>query len=54
MRSEKVFYVVDAFSIPRLKYNIDRKKFLPATECGVGKQTMFGSAEDKTSVFVDR
>ena len=27
--SENVFNVIDAFTVPRLAYSVDRKKFLP-------------------------
>ena len=30
--TENVFNVIDAFTVPRLTYSVDRKKFLPDTK----------------------
>ena len=49
--NDKVFNLINAFSIPRLTYNADRKKFLPSTE---KKPCLHGTAKDKADMFRDR
>eukprot|EP00794_Sanderia_malayensis_P000497 gene497-1143_t len=49
--NDKVFNLIDAFSVPRFAYNADRKKFLPSTE---KRPCLHGEASDKTSMFKER
>ena len=39
--SENVFNVIDAFSVPRLTYSVDRKKFIPDKQAGLPEAKIF-------------
>ena len=49
--TEPILTVISAFEVPRFSYNVDRKKFLSATE----KQAeIIGPAVYKAKLFRDR
>ncbi|XP_065057553.1 DNA polymerase epsilon subunit 2-like [Rhopilema esculentum] len=48
---DKVFNLIDAYSLPRFIYSSDRKKFLPNTQT---KPSLHGTAQDKADIFRDR
>jgi hypothetical protein len=51
--SDKVFQVIDAFSVPRLFYNSDRKKFIPHS-ADESVPCLHGSARAKSDLFKER
>lgn len=50
--SEKVFTIIDAFTIPKFAYNQERKKFLPASDSSL--RSLYGSPDAKAAVFLNR
>merc|ERR1711976_176751 len=44
--TENVFNVIDAFTVPRLTYSVDRKKFLPDTK----PASIFADADSKANI----
>ncbi|XP_064467493.1 DNA polymerase epsilon subunit 2-like [Ornithodoros turicata] len=53
-QKEKLFEVIDAFSIPSLTYHSERKKFLPREFVGLPKPRLFGNADSKALLFQER
>ncbi|XP_078483526.1 DNA polymerase epsilon subunit 2 [Ciona intestinalis] len=52
--SGQTFSVIDAFEVPKFIYSKERKKFLSNDELGLGKPSLFGSAEEKGELFRNR
>ncbi|KAL4238277.1 DNA polymerase epsilon subunit 2 [Mactra antiquata] len=52
--SDKVFTVIDAFSVPRFTYKKDRKKFIPNSTLGIPPPCLHGNAENKANLFRER
>ncbi|KAK3092347.1 hypothetical protein FSP39_001653 [Pinctada imbricata] len=51
---DNVFCVIDAFSVPRYSYSIDRKKFIQNSTLGLPPPCLHGTATDKVTLFLDR
>ncbi|XP_053376311.1 DNA polymerase epsilon subunit 2-like [Mercenaria mercenaria] len=52
--SDKIFSVIDAFSVPRFTYQKDRKKFIPNSTLGLPAPCLHGNANDKANLFRER
>ncbi|XP_046337184.2 DNA polymerase epsilon subunit 2-like [Haliotis rufescens] len=51
---DKVFCIIDAFSVPRFSYHQERKKFIPDSDMGYSSPVLHGSSLDKAALFRDR
>ncbi|XP_041352782.1 DNA polymerase epsilon subunit 2-like [Gigantopelta aegis] len=52
--SDKMFSIIDAFSVPHYSYSSDRKKFILNSELGLPPPALYGTSVDKASLFRDR